>query len=103
MQNHLEPFHLPFSNSSIARGDKSIFQTMPIVNSNIKIIRLLRDIPVKEAANSLSISSQAYSKIESGKTVVSIAHKTKLAQCFKVPVEIFETFNVDDILPPPPQ
>ena len=76
---------------------------MSNIHNNIKIIRLLRDVPVKEAAESLSISPQAYSKIESGKTVASIEHRTKLAQCFKVPVELFETFNVDDILPPPPQ
>jgi transcriptional regulator with XRE-family HTH domain len=74
---------------------------MSIVNSNIKMIRLLRDIPVKQAADSLCISPQAYSKIERGETVASIAHKTKLAQCFQVPVELFETFKIDDVLPPP--
>jgi|GEM_PF-6400899 transcriptional regulator with XRE-family HTH domain len=70
------------------------------INKNIRVIRLLREITVKQAAAFLSVSEQAYRKIESGETNVSPAHKANLAIGFCVPEDFFEAFDARDILPP---
>jgi transcriptional regulator with XRE-family HTH domain len=74
---------------------------MPNIHENLKIIRTLRNITVKQAAGYLSISPQAYRKIESVQTRISAKHLQILSEKFRVSIEQIRQFDVDDWYPPP--
>ncbi len=54
------------------------------IGSNIKKLRLEKDIPTKQVCNDLDLSQSAYSNIEKGLTDISITRILQIADYFKV-------------------
>jgi transcriptional regulator with XRE-family HTH domain len=76
---------------------------MKNINKNLKHIRELREITPKQLAASLCISEQAYRKLENGATKLKEKHLKIIAEKLHVSIDLLETFDVDNILPPPPE
>jgi transcriptional regulator with XRE-family HTH domain len=54
------------------------------IGSNIKQIRLTKNIPVKQVCSDLDLSQPAYSNIEKGLTDISITRILQIAEYFRV-------------------
>ncbi len=66
--------------------------------NNIKKIRELRNINVKEMAFQLCISIRAYNYIESGQVTININRLFEISTILKVSVEELINFDVENIL-----
>lgn len=64
-----------------------------LVGANIKKIRLIRSIEVKELCLDLQISPAAYSNIERGITDITVSKLVLLADYFRIPYEQVLSFN----------
>ena len=62
-------------------------ENIKIITENIRLERLKKGLSQEKTANLLQISQNAYSKIESGKTTLTIIRLHQIAKVLEVPFE----------------
>ena len=62
-------------------------ENIKIITENIRLERLRKGISQDKMANLLQISQNAYSKIESGKTTLTIIRLHQIAKVLEIPFE----------------
>lgn len=62
-------------------------ENIKIITENIRLERLKKGLSQDKMANLLRISQNAYSKIESGKTTLTIIRLHQIARVLEIPFE----------------
>ncbi|WP_272148964.1 helix-turn-helix domain-containing protein [Tenacibaculum aiptasiae] len=62
-------------------------ENIKIITENIRLERLRKGLSQDKMANLLQISQNAYSKIESGKTTLTIIRLYQIAKVLEIPFE----------------